>query len=450
MATLIKEKEGVLYNEYFHENPLIWSLTPSETDCLRYGEDGLRILHTGQYVTYMLQEPEAKPYANGKESYCLIMHLSHTPVTEEDIAGLIVMSDTNNYAEFQTYLATSPSTIGNNGENVNAGYDLGEHYVPYRFDDEDEPGSSGSSSSTDEETVINPTTGFVDKVYKMLKVMKYDNAIGYTYQFFASTDGFNWIEVGNFDTTRRNSIGFFLYATKDARTLQRGRFVVHEFALYDNRYITINGINILQDFEIFDRHLNRTILRSDDTQRGQLMVNHYGNRVQIDTTHMILPLNNAWIRIYPKNHYDETVAQFDLENLTFGGDIFTITYDVQLRIDNEIIESGTAYDLGTLFVNSFKRNVVVYNNDDVDLTNITVSIAAFSEYYNGEEVVEIALYEENMEYNSLAIPYTYSKSLLIPRLNAHTGVELVMKLSETPKQQFYSVANKYRFKLIIE
>ena len=55
MATLIKEEEGILYNEYFHENPLIWSLTPSDTDCLRYGEDGLRILHTKQYVTYMLQ-----------------------------------------------------------------------------------------------------------------------------------------------------------------------------------------------------------------------------------------------------------------------------------------------------------------------------------------------------------------------------------------------------------
>lgn len=448
MATLIKEQEGIIYNEYFHENPLIWSLTPSETDCLRYSEEGLRILHTGQYVTYMLQEPESRGYNNGKESYCLIMHLDHTPVTEEDIAGLIVMSDTNNYAEFQTYLATSPSTIGNNGENVNAGYDLGEHYVEYHFDDGDDSDDSESSSS-DEETIVNPTTGFVDKVYKILKVIKYDNNIGYTYQFFASADGYNWIEVGNFDTTRRNSIGFFLYASKDQKTLQHGKFVVHEFALYKNRYITINGINIYQDFEIFDRRLNKTILRSDDTLHGQLMVNHNGNRVQIDTTHMILPLTNAWIRIYTKGHYENTVAQFDMDNLTFGGDIFTINYDIQLRIDNEIVPNGMPYDLGTLFTTTFKKNIVVYNNEDIDLTNIKVSITAFSEYYNGEEAVELAFYKENMEYKPVS-PYTYQKSLMIPNLPAHTGVELVMRLSDVPKQEFYSVANKYRFKLIIE
>lgn len=448
MATLIKEQEGIIYNEYFHENPLIWSLTPSETDCLRYSEEGLRILHTGQYVTYMLQEPESRGYNNGKESYCLIMHLDHTPVTEEDIAGLIVMSDTNNYAEFQTYLATSPSTIGNNGENVNAGYDLGEHYVEYHFDDGDDSDNSESSSS-DEETIVNPTTGFIDKVYKILKVIKYDNNIGYTYQFFASTDGYNWIEVGNFDTTRRNSIGFFLYATKDQETLQHGKFVIHEFALYKNRYITINGINIYQDFEIFDRQLNKTILRSDDTLHGQLMVSHNGNRVQIDTTHMILPLTNAWIRIYTKGHYENTVAQFDMDNLTFGGDIFTINYDIQLRIDNEIVPNGIPYDLGTLFTTTFKKNIVVYNNEDIDLSNIKVSITAFSEYYNGEEVVELAFYKENMEYKPIS-PYTYQKSLMIPELPAHTGVELVMRLSDVPKQEFYSVANKYRFKLIIE
>lgn len=449
MATLIKEEEGILYNEYFHENPLIWSLTPSETDCLRYGEDGLRILHTNQYVTYMLQEPESRGYDKGKECYCLIMHLDHTPITEEDIAGLIVMSDTNNYAEFQTYLATSPSTIGNNGENVNAGYDLGAHYVSYRFDDEEDESHEGGSSSSDEETIVNPSTGFVDTIYKILKVIKYDNAIGYTYQFFASSDGFNWIEVGNFDTTRRNSIGFFLYGTKDARTLQRGKFIIHEFALYKNRYITINGINILQEFEIFDRRLNKTILRSDDTLHGQLMVSHHGNRVQIDTTHMVLPLTDAWIRIYTKGHYNDTVAQFDMDNLTFGGDIFTISYDIQLRIDNEIVPNGEPYDLGTLFTDTFRKNIVIYNNENIDLANITVSITAFSEYYNGEEVVQLAFYKENMEYQSVP-PYTYKQSLMIPKLEAHTGVELVMKLSDVPKQEFYSVANKYRFKLIIE
>ena len=64
-------------------------------------------------------------------------------------------------------------------------------------------------------------------------------------------------------------------------------------------------------------------------------------------------------------------------------------------------------------------------------------------------MVQLAFYKENMEYQSVP-PYNYRQSLIIPKLEAHTGVELVMKLSDVPKQEFYSVANKYRFKLIIE
>ena len=110
MATLVKEHEGIVYNENFREKSLTWSLSPSSIDCLRFEPDGLHILHSDHYVTYTMKEME--------DPYCLIMQLEHTPIDEEDIAGLIVLSDTNNYAECQTYLATSPSTIGNNGENV--------------------------------------------------------------------------------------------------------------------------------------------------------------------------------------------------------------------------------------------------------------------------------------------------------------------------------------------
>ena len=441
MATLVKEHEGIIYNENFHENSLIWSLSPSSIDCLRFEPDGLHILHSDHYVTYTMKEME--------DPYCLIMQLEHTPIDEEDIAGLIVLSDTNNYAECQTYLATSPSTIGNNGENVNAGYDLSSKYVGYSFDDEEEEESNNIDSSSSSETVVHPITGFVDVIYKYIRMIKFNNQVGHTYQFFASSDGISWIEVGNTDYNENNSIGFFLYGTKNEKVLRKGKFVINAFQIYENPYITINGINILEDFEIYDPHLKRTILRSD-TFPGRDMVNHNGNNVKINTNHLVLPLHDARIRIYSKMNYLDTRGEYTLDNYTFGGDIFTITRDIKLFIDNEEVLAGNTYDLGTLFTNKFRKNIVIYNNEDYALGNIKVSIIAYSEYYNGEEVVKLALYNGNEAYQKDYEDYHYNDYVIIDRLESHTGQELVMKLSDVPKQEFYSVANKYRFKLLIE
>ena len=127
MATLIKEHEGLIFEETFDENSLIWSLTPSNVDCLRFEPDGLHILHNSEYITYTMKEMEGE--------YCVVAQIDHTPVTKNDIAGIIVMSSTNDYAECQSYQAEAPSNIGNNGENISFGYDLSDHYVRYTFDD---------------------------------------------------------------------------------------------------------------------------------------------------------------------------------------------------------------------------------------------------------------------------------------------------------------------------
>ena len=280
-------------------------------------------------------------------------------------------------------------------------------------------------------------------------MIKFNNQVGHTYQFFASSDGISWIEVGNTDYNENNSIGFFLYGTKNEKVLRKGKFVINAFHIYENPYITINGINILEDFEIYDPHLKRTILRSD-TFPGRDMVNHNGNNVKINTNHLVLPLHDAKIRIYSKMDYSDTRGEYTLDNYTFGGDIFTITRDIKLFIDNEEVLAGNTYDLGTLFTNKFRKNIVIYNNEDYALGNIKVSITAYSEYYSGEEVVKLALYNGNEAYQKDYEDYHYNDYVIIDRLEAHTGQELIMKLSDVPKQEFYSVANKYRFKLLIE
>ena len=448
MATLVKEDHGLIYEEYFHESPRYWALTPSNVDCLRFEEDGLHILHNSKYVSYTLKEPE--------EPYCLLMKLTHKPIDEEDIAGLLVFSDTNNYAECQTYLASAPSTIGNNGENVSASYDLSGKYVRYSFDDDDEGESDDTDSPSSADTVVNPTNGFIDLVYKYIRMIKYNNKIGHTYQFFASVDGQTWIEVGNTDYDQNNSIGFFLYATKNANTLIHGNCIIHAFYIYKQSDIVIDGISDLYSFEIIDRANphdpleRRVIVRSDDP--GEVVITQAGNRAIINTNKLNLPLTNAIVRIYPRgdkiHNYPNTIAEYELPNKTFGGDKFKITYDIKLIIDNEEVEPGTTFDLGTLFTKSFKKNIVVYNNENFDLTNLSVSIVAFSEYYCGEDVVELSIYNGNNEGDNQYL-YNWSQEVMLGMIPAHQGIELIMKLSDVPKRAFYA-ANPYRFKLVIK
>ena len=45
MATFVKEHSGILYDEDFNENSLLWTLSPSDEDCLRFEKDGLHILN---------------------------------------------------------------------------------------------------------------------------------------------------------------------------------------------------------------------------------------------------------------------------------------------------------------------------------------------------------------------------------------------------------------------
>ena len=84
-------------------------------------------------------------------------------------------------------------------------------------------------------------------------------------------------------------------------------------------------------------------------------------------------------------------------------------------------------------------------NDYID----KLKIIAYSEYFNGEEEILIAFYDGNkIEQN--VNNYKYDKELIIPKLEAHSGVELIMKLENIPKQEFYSAAHDYKFKILIE
>lgn len=455
MSTLIKESHGIIYDENFQTQSLIWSLSPSDVDCLRFENDGLHILHNNKYITYTMKEYD--------QPYCLLACIEHEPLTDDDIAGVIVFCNTRNYAECQTYLSDAPSNLENDGKNIRLNHDFSDEYVKYTFDDDDsEDGSEESdpSSSSSEEETEEPAVE-ENGEYKYIKVVKFNSESkgAFSYQFYSSIDGLRWIEVGNAIFPNPSSIGFFLYSTKNKSLIRNGKFVINSMHIYKNPYIIINGINAMQEFEIYEEPIeyddssnpyigHKLLLRSDMSPWTDI-INRYNNKVEINTTQLLLPFNNAKIRIYPKDSYDVTLKEYLLENYTFGGDIFTINNDIRIFVDNVQIQAGETYDLGMLFVDSFKKNIVIYNNEEFDLYNLKVSIQAYSEYFHGEDVVKMALYQgEMMDVNPNG--YEYSDNIIINTLEAHNGAEIVLKLSDIPKRKFYSVADKYRFKIIIE
>lgn len=440
MSTLTKQTHGIIYSEGFEEPSLIWSLSPSNLDCLRFEYDGLHILHSKKYVMYTMQESD--------DPYCLIAEIEHTPIHTDDIAGIIVFSNTNDYAECQTYLSDSPSNMSNYGSNIGPNYDFGSEYVRYSFDDDNDGSEEQSDpSSHDEENEDSIEYKLKHGIYRFLRMIKYNNESNFLYQFFASIDGIEWIEVGSTTFKTKNQIGFFLYATREQSLLQNGKFVIKNLNIYKNPYITIHGISNSYDFEIFDENYN-SILKSDIVPWSNF-ISRYGNRVEINTNSMYLPIKNGHLRIYSKADYSSTIAEYDLDNYTFGGDIFNINYDIKLYDGLEEIDPGIIHELGTLFTDSFKKQIYVHNNEDFDLSNIKVSIIPYSEYFTGSEVVKMAIYDGNiMEEHPKA--YEYNNTIIINKLDAHSSIELVLKLSEIPKQDFYSVANNYRFRISIE
>ena len=450
MATFVKEHSGILYDEDFNENSLLWTLSPSDEDCLRFEKDGLHILYSDQYISYTMKEPET--------SYCVITQLDHVPYNKEDNGGILLLANNQKYAECQTYMASEPSTIDNNGANLGLTKNFDSTYVRYSIDGKSVSPNTASSDENyvipkNAQTIYNSEDNFTDIVYKYLKLIKINGKIKNTYQFLASCNGINWIEVGQTEFEQISRLGLFLYSS-DGDTLtalqNNAKFVCNRWTIYDNTNITIKGINILQAFEITESDEKdnvRTVLRSDTTPG--INITQQDNTVKINSNNILLPIRNGRIRIFPKGHYDITLGEFDMGKETFGGDVFSLNYDIRVFVDNKQVKRGEVFDIGKLYRNKYRRYIVISNFEDIPIANLKVSIVAYSDYYSGEKEVKIAIYDDSKK-DQDPDQYTFTDTLTIPLIEAESDVELIMKLSDTPEQGFYTAADSYKFKILIE
>ena len=417
MANLIKTQNGLLFYDDFSEKTLMWTQSPSDINCISFGDSGLQMLHNNSYVTYTIIEPEL-------DEYSCVVHLDHIPFNETDIAGVIVMSTAKNYAECQSYMAYEPSEIIN-------------REIPTT----DEVNTIATVSEDGKVTTISTKSEtFIDKLYKYIKFTKEKTK----YRFLASTDGLTWIEVGNTTFNDAGVIGFFIHSTEEQEVIDNSHCYFHTFAIYNSKYVVIDGIQDNHEFEIYDGDGNIHV-RSDDIKYTPL-INRLNKKCVINTTTMPTPIKNAQLRIFPHDNYSTTISSFSLGEDVYGGDMFTIERDIKLYINNQEIDPFKLHDLGTFYRDSYFVKLDLYNNEDYILSNIKVKVIKYSEYYGGEEEIAVALYDENHIESELI----YAKEVIIDSIAPSEGRSVYIKLIDKPIQDFYMTANSYRFKIMIE
>ena len=437
MSNLTKTKNGLLFYDNFSEKSLMWTLSPSDANCLSFGDNGLRMIHNRRYCTYTITEPEV-------DEYSCIVKLDHIPFNFDDIAGVLVLSTNKEYAECQTYLATGPSELTNSEQfedNVRNIIDIvmaDNNYVQYTVNDEELSDVVIPEDNTNPDSTQVGT--FIDTIYKYIKINKNKNK----YIFYASADSYNWIEVGNIRFADAGVIGFFIYGTKDQELIDNSHCYFNDFALFSSKYLIISGINRNYEIEIIDGN-NHVVLRTDMIEY-QYMISRSNHECLINTTSMPMPLLNAKLRAYKKGYYETTIFEFDLGEKVYGGDTFTLERDIRVYIDNKEIDQTKLYDIGTFYHGSYYIRIDIHNHEDYILDNIKVKVIKYSEYYGGEEAVGIALYDEGQVESKLV----YQKQLIINEIKPSEGKSIFMKLIDKPLQDFYKTANSYRFKIVIE
>ena len=439
MANLMKTNNGLLFYDDFSEKTLMWTLSPSDANCLSFGDNGLQMKHNRRYCSYTITEPSV-------EEYSCIVKLDHIPFDLNDIAGILVLSSNKEYAECQTYLATGPSELTNSEQFEddvrNIVNIIMEQNKYIQWSENDENVSNVQKLEVEENNSENiQVNTFKDTIYKYIKI----NKSKYKYVFYASPDSYSWIEVGNVKFANSGVIGFFIYGTDNKELINNhSHCYFNDFALFASKYLTISGINRNYDMEIIDN--NNHILFRTDMIEYQYMLSRSNKECLINTTTLPMPLLNAKIRVYPKGYYENTVFEFELGEKVYGGDIFTLEKDIRLYIDNQEIDQSQLYDIGTFYHGSYYIKMDIHNHEDYILNDVKVKVIKYSEYYGGEEAVGIALYDENHIESELE----YKKQVIIDEIRPSEGKSVFIKLIDKPFQDFYKTANSYRFKIIIE
>lgn len=448
MSSLNKVNNGLLFEDTFSDRTLIWTISPSDKiSQFLFDDNKLIIRPCDKYLTYTMQEPNI-------EEYSCIINLTHSPLSKDDIAGILILGTNKEYIECQSYLSATPTELSN-AQTVDTYMEqtvskliidkLANAFVTYSENDR-EPDLNGV---IDTGTSIKPGTEPTDEElmennikYNYIKFSKVLNR----YTFHVSVDSYNWIDIGSCKLDNGGSIGFFYYSTTNEKVIAKSKFMAHRVTIYSSKYITIRGINTdIYEMEIYDKNKN-IVLRTDNRTYYNTFSRHKDELV-LNTTSMPVPIEDAKLRIYRTGSYNNTIREYELGDI-YGGDIFTLDKNIGIYIDNVKLNPNEIYDIGSFYRGNHYIMISIKNEESFRLSNISIKVLKYSEYYGGEQYIYIALLKET---DTVALKdLKYSKSITIDALRESETVNIALKLLDEPRNEAYRVAQDYRFKIIID
>lgn len=428
MSVITKQEQGLLFEDYFTEPNLAWTLSPSSSNSLRFGDDGLQVVHSDKYVSYTINEP-------ADDEYAATMEIDHIPYDESDIAGMLVFNNAREYAECQTYMAIQPSALGEfvYTLNVNSLPDL-SHYVKFKINDEEDEESQGQGQEQSQEE---QEEEFVDTIYHFIKMYKKND----TYTFYASPDNHEWIEVGNVRQPDNGRIGIFEHKGNSGVINHTHCFIKH-FAVYKSRYIIIRNLPPIAEFEI---HCGtNTVFRSDVAGAGNI-IKRVAGRCTIDTTYFPMPMKDFHIRFYPTGDYATTISEYHTEEV-YGGDDLSIDIDLQFYYNTNRIYPETLASLGMLEVDGQYAVITVKNNDTSASNARKIKITRYSDYYQGDLPILMAVTSSSYAPGASS----FKKNGILPVLYPGNEVYIYIMLQTKPLSDYFLAVEEFRFKISLE
>lgn len=267
------------------------------------------------------------------------------------------------------------------------------------------------------------------KTYQYIKIVKkIDN-----FMFYASIQGNQWEFIGASRVYDANMIGFFLESDEPSSYL-----LIEEIKMYRSPVISFLGIEPLSKL---------IIKRPTGTNRYFSVIDN-PNRVDIDLVEDLFPYKDHTIQILAP---DGTTIVNDAIASISGGDVYDISYNLEMRLNETIddpgilISPGETIDLGRL--TGFQlTNTLTLRNLDPQYTayNKKLKIEKFNDYNRGYDFVKIALEEQE------GVPGEFGKEISIPELLPNVPVKIHMRITKDMDPVFVFTEAKHKYRVIIE
>ena len=355
MSSLAKSSSGLLFSEKFDGDiSLLWDLSPNNQDRVVQNNDSIYLLQGNENIELLIPIPI-------ENQYIVQSKIKYTPKSEDDKAGIILRSLTDNVVNFEV--------------------------------------------CGDDETICTNMKASVDEY-------------GILYAYASSDNGTTWKNYGNTKLVNMNSLGFYNYGVNE-------ELKIYDCIVYKSNYVTFNN---------FDRTTYIRLFKDNKEITSSFYIKKYNTRLVLDCIEKIFPLNNIEIKVY--NRKDDTLIFSKVFNDIYGGDIYEFNYNLEFKIDDDILDSETMYDLGKIS-NDTVFNLIITNKEPYEINGKNLKVSYYSLLNRAYEFVDIAEENSNNYYKSIETSFT-------------PGECKIFKLKISKNVLYSEINSDYEFSIILE